>query len=122
MSFFSIRLGRCRGIAAMTLLAAASFTQAQGTPGRTERADPLDAQVRVPAVTHQSSLAAYRRMGDDKPVPWKAANETVTRIGGWRAYAREAQQPEPAASAPEGRGAAAPQPATAPAHGSHTKH
>lgn len=124
MSFSSIRLGWCRGIPAITLLAAASIVHAQGTPARTERADPLDAQARVPAVTHQSPLAAYRRLGDDKPVSWKEANETVNRIGGWRTYARQAQQPESAASAPApaASGSTAPQPGSAPAHGGHKMH
>lgn len=122
MSFSLIRLGWPRAIPAMTLLAAASIAHAQGTPGRAERPDPLDAQARVPAVTHSSPLAAYRRLGDDRPVPWKEANGTVNRIGGWRAYAREAQQPEPAASAPAARGSTAPQPGSAPSHGGHKMH
>lgn len=107
----SLRPGWFRGISALTLLAAACVVQAQGNPGRPERADPLDAQARVPAAAYQSPLAGYRRLGEDKPVSWKDANETVNRIGGWRAYAREAQQPDAAASAPGARGA--------PAHGSH---
>lgn len=122
MSFYSIRPGWFRGISAVTLLAAAVIAHAQGTPGRAERADPLDAQARVPAVAYQSPLAAYRRLGEDKPVSWKEANKTVNRIGGWRAYAREAQQPEPAASAPAGRSATAPSPGPAPAHGGHKMH
>jgi hypothetical protein len=106
----------------MTLLAAASIAQAQGTQRRAEQADPLDAQARVPAVTHRSPLAAYHRLGDHKPVSWKEANETVNRIGGWRAYAREAQQPEPAASAPAARGSTAPPPGSAPSHSGHRMH
>ncbi len=106
----------------MTLLAAVPIAHAQGSPSRAERADPLNAQARVPAVTHQSPLAAYRRLGDDKPVSWKEANETVNRIGGWRAYAREAQQPEPAASAPAARGPNAQQPGSVPSRGSHKMH
>jgi hypothetical protein len=51
-------------------------------------------------------------------VPWAQANETVNRIGGWRAYAREAQTPEPAAAPPGARVA----PAPAPAHGGHEMH
>lgn len=61
-------------------------------------ADPLDAQAEVPTLVHRSSLATYRRFGDDEAVPWREANNRVARIGGWRAYAREAQAPE----APEG--------------------
>lgn len=99
-----IRFRRCRSLAATALLVAASTAQAQSAsapaPASAPRADPLDAQARVPAVTHRSALATYRRLGEDKPVPWKEANDTVTRIGGWRTYTREAQQPDPQASAP----------------------
>lgn len=97
MFLSSIRLGWCRGLPVLTLLAAASIAHAQGTPGRT---DPLDAQARVPAVTYASPLAGYRRLGDDKRISWQEANQTVNRIGGWRTYAREVQQPDAAASAP----------------------
>lgn len=109
----------CGGISVIALLAAASIAHAQGAPARAERADPLDPQARVPAVTHPSSLAGYRRLGDDRRIPWKEANETVNRIGGWRAYTREAQQPEPAASTPVPRGAPAPASGALPAHGGH---
>lgn len=112
------RLGWTRGIPVVTLLAAVSlihpFAHAQGAPGRTERADPLDAQARVPAITYASPLASYRRLGDDKRVAWSEANQTVNRIGGWRAYAREAQQPHPANPASVARGASAPAPSAAP--------
>jgi len=118
MFLLSLRLGWSRGILIITLLAAVSLSQpiahGQAAPGRAERADPLDPQVRVPAVTHTSPLARYRRLGDDKRVPWTEANETVNRIGGWRAYAREALQPDPAASAPAARDTSAPVPSAAP--------
>ena len=120
-----IRLKWCRGLPALALVAA-SCVHAQGTANRTERADPLDPQARVPATPYQSPLASYRRLGNDTPVPWKAANETVNRIGGWRAYAREARQPDPAASAAGGRGpsapGASPLPGHAPAPGGHKTH
>ena len=64
------------------------------------RPDPLDATAPVPALSYRSSLTSYRAFGDDKPVPWKEANDTTARIGGWRAYAREARAPDPTASAP----------------------
>ena len=88
------------------------------------RPDPLDAQASVPASGYRSPLAQYRRLGDDPPVAWREANDTVTRIGGWRAYAREAQQPDaaPAAKPVENAPAAKPNdPAkTMPAgHGGH---
>lgn len=94
-----VPFGWCRGISILTLLTAAPLAQAQGAPTRPERADPLDAQARVPAVTHASALASYRRLGEDQRIDWKSANETVNRIGGWKTYLREAQQSEPAAPA-----------------------
>lgn len=120
-----LRLGRCRVLPLLVLLLAAPLTQAQTqTQTRSQpqdpsvRADPLDAQARVPAAAYRSALDGYRRLGEDTRVDWKAANERVNQVGGWRAYAREAQQPEPAASAPASRGA----PGPAPAHGGHKTH
>jgi hypothetical protein len=112
----------CRALPGLALLAAASIAQAQGAPARTERPDPLDPRARVPAVVHPSPFAGYRRLGDDRPVPWKEANEAVNRIGGWRAYAREAQTPDPAASAPGARAPAPPASGPAPGHGGHKTH
>jgi len=66
-------------------------------------ADPLDPQARVPAPVYESSLARYRPYRDAKPTGWREANETVNRIGGWRAYAREAQQAGPAGDQPPPR-------------------
>lgn len=83
------------------LFALCLTAQAQSNPGAT-RPDPLDPRASVPAPVYRSSLAAHRRAGEDKPVTWREANDTVTRIGGWRAYTREAQQPEPAGSAAQG--------------------
>lgn len=123
----AFRFGPSRGAPVIALLIAVASVhplgaQAQGSPGRAERADPLDAHASVPATPYASSLARYRRLGDDPRVDWKQANETVNRIGGWRAYAREAQQPEPAASAPAGRTRPDPASAATPAHGGHKTH
>lgn len=65
-----------------------------------DRADPLDPQAKVPTLVYESSLARYRPYHDAKPIGWRDANETVNRIGGWRAYAREAQQAGPAGDQP----------------------
>lgn len=95
-----------RWFAPAAIFAATSAAHAQPGP----RADPLDANAKVPPLLHQSSLASYRRMADDKPLSWREANDTVTRIGGWRVYAREAQQSDTAAAAKP----AAPAPAAPP--------
>jgi hypothetical protein len=51
-------------------------------------------------VSYTSPIADYRPFVDEKITSWKAANDKVGQIGGWRAYAKEAQQPDntPAAS------------------------
>jgi hypothetical protein len=53
---------------------------------------------------YQTAFSGYRRYGDEPLVPWKQANDVVGRIGGWKAYAREAAAPSPpaGASAPHG--------------------
>ena len=93
-----------------TLALAAQAQAQQATP---TRPDPLDPQARVPAVRYESAFTQFRRIGDDKPVAWREANDVVARIGGWRVYAREAQQPDPAAEKPAASPAQAP--ASAPA-------
>jgi hypothetical protein len=84
------------------------------------RPSPLDAQAAVAPLTYRSSLADYRRTASEPaPLAWREANDQVERIGGWRAYAREAAQPAPAAasapaspaSAPRAARPAPPQPA-----------
>jgi hypothetical protein len=83
-----------------------ALAQTQAAP-KAGRADPMNPQAEVPPLSHVSALAAYRAAGDGKVGNWQEANQTVTRIGGWRAYAREAAAPAPASAAP----GAAPAPA-----------
>jgi len=92
-------------------LAWCTFALAAGQQPATERPDPLDPAASTPRAAYESVFDGYRRVGEIQRTPWKQANETVERIGGWRAYAREAQAPEAAASA------AAPRPAAGPASG-----
>lgn len=88
------------------------------------RPDPLDPKASVPTLSYRSSFAPYRRLDEGKPIAWREANDTVARIGGWRVYAREAQQADPAPEAkPIGSAPATPPHETAapvPAgHGDH---
>ena len=92
------------------LLAAQALAQ---SPAPT-RPDPLDPKAQVPSVRYESAFTQFRRIGDDKPMAWRNANDTVARIGGWRAYAREAQQPDPAAVERPAATLQAPAPAPAP--------
>ena len=60
------------------------------------RPDPSDAAATVPAINYQSPFARYHAFADEDLAPWRETNDTAARIGGWRAYAREASQPAPA--------------------------
>lgn len=94
---------------ALSLCALAIGAQAQTAPAAA-RADPLDPNARVPALNHSSSFALYLRLAEDAPISWREANDHVTRIGGWRVYAREAQQSDPAPASKPGQ---TPNPASA---------
>ncbi len=86
------------------------------------RPDPADPAIQVPPATYRSAFADYRPL-DEAPVgDWRAANDEVGRIGGWRAYAREAQAPDKATAAPAPASAAPPASAPAPARGGHGQH
>jgi hypothetical protein len=82
--------------AVATAAALAALTVHAAPPAAASRPDPLDPLASVPALQYQSTLRPDRRAAADKPLTWREANDAVTRIGGWRAYAREAQQPDPA--------------------------
>lgn len=115
-----------RGLAPAALCAATVAAHAQ-TPSPTGRPDPLDAQASVPALVYRSSLLPARPAAAAPPIGWREANDTVARIGGWRTYAREAQQAQPAPAAvappsPASRPAAAANPMGQPlplGHGGH---
>lgn len=55
---------------------------------------PGNAMTDLPIAVYQSALTGYRSFRDEKVSSWRASNDEVARIGGWRAYAREARQPE----------------------------
>lgn len=119
----SVRTGRRRKPASVqiallaTSLFAALTVQAQPA-AKADRPSPLDPQASVPALNYESSLSRNRPIGDEKAVPWRDANNTVARIGGWRVYAREARQPDASPTAP----AAAPNEKAQPMPAGHGGH
>ncbi len=91
--------------------------------GAESRPDPADPAALVPQASYRSAFADYRPLGEEAVGNWRAANDEVRRIGGWREYAREVQSPDekPGAAAPPKAAPAAPAvPAGAhPGHGHH---
>ena len=71
--------------------AAAAVAQTQAAPAAA-----------APTVTYRSTFEGYQPFNDQPVGAWKDANDTVGRIGGWRAYAKEAQAADgkPAAASP----------------------
>lgn len=104
-------------LVALALLAGPTASLAAPSTSSPVAADPTQPQASVPATTYRSAFTRYRPLADITPIPWREANDTVTRIGGWRAYAREAAQPEAAASAPVAAPASPPPPAKEHRHG-----
>lgn len=66
------------------------------------RPDPLDPAAPVPPLTHTSALTTAPSLSETPVGSWREANDTVNRIGGWRAYAREAREPGAPLPAPNG--------------------
>lgn len=124
--FISRWLKPCAWPAALLagLCSSALTAQAQSA-APAARPDPLDPKASVPTLIYESPFSPYRRLGDEKPVSWREANDTVARIGGWRVYAREAQQPDaapaakPPAKAPEAAMPAEMAKPMPPGHGGH---
>jgi len=105
----------CWYLAAMALPAPACAQQ-QARP------DPADPKVSVPPVIYVSPLKQYQPLGDEPVTSWKAANDLVEKIGGWQVYAKEAQEPAPAAGQPA-RPAQPPAPQmNPPTQGGHSGH
>lgn len=79
-------------IALLVLTATAVYAQtnadAPPPPPATQPAAPL---------AFSSVFEGYQPYTEEKTSNWKQANDTTARIGGWRAYAKEAAEPNPRA-------------------------
>ena len=84
--------------ACVTLVAATSALLAgmsHAQHNQAAAATPVAAPTSSPApLSFDSVLSRYKPMTDQKLGSWREANDTVTRIGGWRTYLKEAQTPD----------------------------
>lgn len=76
----------------LTLLAAGV---ALAAPAEKSQAHPLPTKLQ-----YKSALATYQGYTDQAVQSWREANDRVGRIGGWRAYAKEAATGQPAPDTP----------------------
>jgi hypothetical protein len=103
---------RLRGLALSFVLTLGTATEAKAQsqaapkPSETHTHSKVNATV-APAPTpvpakekhllgFKSTFDQYKPYTDEKAAAWKAANDEVGRIGGWRAYLKEANEPDPA--------------------------
>lgn len=70
----------------LVLVLPASLASAQGLPPAATMA-PLS----TPPLVYSSPFAGYQPFREQAIGSWREAMETVDAVGGWRAYAREAQ-------------------------------
>ena len=80
-------------LAMSALLASVSYAQH-------DHAAPASPIPRPEPLKFDSVLSRYKTMTDQKVGSWREANDTVTRIGGWRSYLKEAQSPDAKTAAP----------------------
>lgn len=69
---------------------------------------PSGAALPAVALSYRSAFAEYQAYSGQPIVSWREANDKVDQIGGWRAYAREASQPEPVTAPASGATGAKP--------------
>lgn len=75
----------------------AGMAHAQSSAAPSPSASPSPAQMTKSApVPYRSAMDGYKPYTDEKVIDWKQANDSTGRIGGWREYAKEAQQPDAA--------------------------
>lgn len=82
-------LGRATVLAAFLGLALSAYAQPNSRP---VAPDPLDPAARPTPQSRPSALTRFRGLDDAATVSWPDANATVHSVGGWRFYAREAQE------------------------------
>lgn len=83
-----------RGVAAAALgamLGSAAYAQAAAvtSPSSVTSAPSSEKSIASPSV-----FDGYKTYTDEPLGNWKAANDNVAHIGGWREYAKQAQQPD----------------------------
>ncbi len=84
----------------MSVLLTVAFAHAQPMPGAVPTAPVSSASTATP-LQYFSIFTQYQPFKEQPLLPWREANDAVEKIGGWRFYAKEAQQAD-AAGKPAG--------------------
>lgn len=104
-------------VAAVSLMATAVCAQTDGDAQQTAHpaafTAALNPEAPIQSAPYRSAFDNYQGFVAPEIAGWREANEEVARIGGWKAYAREAQ------AADDKRGATGSVPAADPHAGHH---
>jgi hypothetical protein len=82
-SFFPSWPRLTKGAASLVFALGTTVAFAQGSPSAP-----------TPKLIYRSVWAQYQGFTEQSVTPWRQSNDTVERAGGWRAYAKEARQPD----------------------------
>lgn len=77
-------------LAPFVLVALLAFPLQAGAAGQRDAAVSPPAE----ALRFESAFDGYAPYAPQPVAPWRQSNDRVGEVGGWRAYAREAAQPE----------------------------
>ena len=81
------------------VVVSAALALCAATPANSTRsANATDPKTSVPPLVYRSAFDGYRPNAEANLGKWQEANDKVGRIGGWRAYAKEAAAPDKPAS------------------------
>lgn len=75
------------------LLLSFSLAHAQPTLGAVATAPNTTTSI-ASTFQYHSIFTQYQLFNEQPVLPWREANDTVGKIGGWQFYAREASQPD----------------------------
>lgn len=78
-----------RALACLTLISALGVSAQTPTPAPTAPA----LNDRSGPAPYRSALEGYQPFSEEPVRSWKESNDTVGNVGGWKAYAREIQEP-----------------------------
>ena len=107
---------RLSAAAFFVMFAGASHAQPGPTAPATasQASSPAPATLAAKSGAGTSAFDGYKPYTDEPIGNWKAANENVAQIGGWREYAKQAQQPDNTPAPANKAGENMPKAATAP--------
>jgi len=80
-----------------SFLALCAFAMPNAFSQAINPSDPLPSKAKSEesvVLEYQSAFSTYQSYADQPIISWRHANDTVGKIGGWRNYAKEVQQPQ----------------------------